>query len=73
MFIVTELQTNGETTAVLTDVFTDEALANQKYYQILSFAAVSTVEIHAAAILNEYGGVLKNECFMHKSDAIEEA
>lgn len=68
MFIVTELQTNNGTTAVLTDVFTDEALANQKYYQILSFAAVSTVEIHAAAILNEYGGVLKNECFMHKSE-----
>lgn len=68
MYIVTELQTNGETTTVLTDVFTDESLANQKYYTILSFAAVSTVEIHAAAILNEYGGVLKNECFMHKSE-----
>lgn len=68
MFIVTELQTNNGTTAVLTDVFTDESLANQKYYQILSFAAVSTVEIHSAAILNEYGGVLKNECFMHKSE-----
>ena len=67
MFIVTELQTNNGTTAVLTDVFTDESLANQKYYQILSFAAVSTIDIHSAAILNEYGGVLKNETFDHRA------
>lgn len=67
MYIVTELQTTGNTTSVLTDVFTDEALANQKYYTILSFAAVSTVDIHSAAILNEYGGVLKNETFDHRT------
>ncbi|MBP5595476.1 MAG: hypothetical protein J6Y02_08840 [Pseudobutyrivibrio sp.] len=69
MYIVTELQTNGETTTVLTDVFTDESLANQKYYTILSFAAVSTIDIHSAAILNEYGGVLKNETFIHNTNS----
>lgn len=67
MYIVTELQTTGNTTSVLTDVFTDESLANQKYYTILSFAAVSTIDIHSAAILNEYGGVLKNETFDHRT------
>lgn len=67
MYIVTELQTTGNTTSVLTDVFTDESLSNQKYYTILSFAAVSTIDIHSAAILNEYGGVLKNETFDHRT------
>lgn len=66
MFIVTELQTNGETTAVLTDVFTDESLAYQKYHTILSFAAVSTLDVHAATISDEYGNGIKNEYFVHK-------
>lgn len=35
MYIVTELQTNGEVTAILNDTFTDEGLALQKYHTIL--------------------------------------
>lgn len=66
MFIVIELQTSGGVTSVLTDTFTDESLAYQKYYQILSFAAVSTVDIHSACVMNEYCGVLRSETFDHR-------
>ena len=55
MYIVTEMQTNGETTAVLNDVYTDRSLALQKYYTILAAAAVSQVEVHTATVTNELG------------------
>lgn len=65
MFIVTELQTSGETTAVLNAVFTDRNLAEQQYHTILASAAVSTVPIHAASIFNELGQTIKNEYYYH--------
>lgn len=67
MYTVIELQTNDETTSVLTNTFADGSQAYQKYHQILSFAAVSTVDIHTATILNEYGGTLANETFDHRT------
>jgi len=72
MFIVSEIQTNNGTSAVLTDVFTDESLANQKYYTILAYATVSDIDVHAAAMFNEYGGMLKNDCFIHNSTPTQE-
>jgi len=63
MYIVTELQTNGEVTAVLNDTFTDRGLALQKYHTILAAAAVSQVEVHTAFIVNEIGTVEYRETF----------
>lgn len=65
MYIVTELQTNGETTAVLNYSYTDKNIALQKYYTILAAAAVSTVEVHTALIMNKYGLVEACESFEH--------
>ena len=67
MYIVQEFQTNGDTTAVLTYQYTDQNLAEQKFHEILSSAAVSTVNVHAVSILNEYGCVAKNEFYEHPS------
>lgn len=67
MYIVTELQTNGEVTAVLNDVFTDRGLALQKYHTILA-AAVSQVEVHTAYIVNELGLVEYRESFDRRTD-----
>lgn len=67
MFTVIELQTNDGTTSVLTTTFADESLAYQKYHQILSFAAASTVDIHTAVVINEYGNLLRNETFDHRT------
>lgn len=52
MYTVIELQTNNGTTSVLTYAFEDYALAEQKFYQVLSFAVVSEVEVHACLILD---------------------
>ena len=65
-YIVLELQTNGENTAVLTEHFTDFAMAQQRFFTILSFAVVSSVAIHSAVIMDETGFVLRNESFVHK-------
>ena len=63
MLTVIELQTNNGTTSVLTNSYAEESLAWQKYYQVLSFAAVSDIDIHSAAVINEEGFSIKNETF----------
>lgn len=68
MYIVTELQTNGEVTAVLNDTYTDKSLALQKYHTILASAAVSQVEVHTAYIVNELGLVEYRESFDRRTD-----
>lgn len=68
MYIVTELQTNGEVTAILNDTFTDKGLALQKYHTILAAAAVSEVEVHTAMIINEIGLVEYRESFDRRTD-----
>ena len=65
MFIVTEYQTTDSSTAVLTYTYTERNAAEQKYHEILSYAAISTVPLHAASMANEYGGLFKNEYYEH--------
>ena len=65
MYIVAEFQTTGETTAILTYTYTESNLAEQKYHEILSYAAVSSVPLHAVSLMNEYGCVAKNEFYTH--------
>lgn len=50
-FTVIEVQNNGETTGVLTYVYTDKNQAYSKWHAVLSVAAVSTVPYHACHIL----------------------
>ena len=65
MYIVTELQTNGETTAVLNYTYTDKNVAYQKYHTILAAAAVSSVEVHTVLIINEFGLIEIRKTFEH--------
>ena len=67
-YLVIELQTENGTTSTLTYQFDTVAQAEQKYYQILSSAVVSEVDIHAVAIMDSTGFVLKNECYKHISE-----
>lgn len=67
MLTVIELQTNDGVTSAITSAYADESLAYQKFYQILSFASVSSVDIHTAVILNEYGGLIRTETFTHET------
>ena len=65
MYVVIELQTNGDKVSTLTYAFDTMAKAEQKYYQILSFAVVSTVEVHACVLMTHDGFVQKNEVYYH--------
>lgn len=66
MFIVMELQTNadGQLGNIIT-TYTDQAEAESKYYQILSYAAVSDIPIHTAMIITSEGLTLKSDCYQH--------
>lgn len=71
-YIVIELQTNREgVTANITTAYTDRYQAEQKYHSILSAAAASKVYIHAATILDMYGGVIKSEHYNHETAEVE--
>ena len=72
MYIVTELQTNGETTAVLNYTYTDKNIALQQYHTILASAAVSQVQVHTAMIVNEIGLVEYRETFDRRTNIKEE-
>lgn len=66
MYIVIELQKNGTTLAPLTFSFDDYYKALEKYYKVLAAAAVSSVEVHSASVLDEFGNIIKNDSFTHK-------
>lgn len=66
-FIVSELQT-AETTAVLNFVFTDRLQAEQKFHEVLAYAAVSTLPVHSAVMMTEEGVVIKRESYIHGAE-----
>lgn len=73
-YAVIEIQTqdNGQL-SILKDGFTDEGKAWQKYYTVLSFAAVSTLPCHAATIMDNKGFVMDNRYFENGVEMPEEA
>ena len=71
MYTIVEMQTNAGVTAVLTQTAADRNQAESIYHQILASAAISSVEIHAASLLSEYGFLLLREAYEHKKEAEE--
>ena len=65
MYLVIEIQTQNGKVSTLNYQYDDIHLAEQKYYLILSSAAVSTIDIHAAMIIDSKGTVLKNDYYEH--------
>lgn len=65
MYTVIELQTTNGITSIITFMFSDRDQAEAKFHNILSYAAVSTVEIHAVSILDALGDVVKNDRYYH--------
>ena len=65
MYIVIELQTTGGQTANLVYAYNTLAEAESKFHAILSSAAISTVPVHAAAILDDHGCILANGAYEH--------
>ena len=73
MYAVLELQRSGESTlTAIVNTYTDKNVAEQKYHQILSAAAVSNVDIHSAVMLDETGRRIKSETYEHITPTPEE-
>ena len=63
--VVVEIQKQGNTVTCITTTHTNKDEAEQKYHQILSYAAVSAVEHHSATLLDDYGTRIKGETYHH--------
>lgn len=72
MYIILEMQTNGEQTACLVHTAQDRQQAESVYHQVLAAAAISSVEIHGAALLTEYGYLLQRDAYEHKEEEAAE-
>ena len=67
MYTVIELQTDATgTTSIISTTHATQAEAESKYHEILSFAAVSNVAVHSAAILTPESAVIRNQWYKHE-------
>ena len=72
-YIIIEMQTNGDTTNVVTPVVkTNFFEAEQEYHLKLSYAAVSNVEIHSVTMLNAKGNKVESKYFDHRTPEVAE-
>ena len=73
MYIVLEVQTNGNNMAIVPPV-TRATLneAESVYHQALASAAISSVEKHCAMVIDENGVVFDSKCYYHGVESPEE-
>ena len=68
-YIVIEMQTNGQTTAIVPPVtYSDRNAAEAAFHTALAAAAISAVEVHSVAMLTEDGRVVRTECYRHTAE-----
>lgn len=73
MFIVLEIQTEADGTVKLLPPLVKTARdgAESAFHSILSFAAVSSVAMHAAVLMTNEGTVLEKKAYTHEQEAAE--
>lgn len=72
MYILQEIQTTGSQTALVpAQTFADRNQAESAFHTALASAAISSVEIHAVALLDEHGNTVRREFYEHKQTAAE--
>lgn len=71
MYILIELQTTNGQTANIVTAFEDKLQAESAYHSVLASAATSSVDTHAAALLDERGNLLKREFYRHHAEPEE--
>lgn len=66
MYLVIEIQkSNDGNLSHIESVHTTLPEAEQKYHTVLSFAAVSAVDVHSAVMLDDTGTRIKGETYYH--------
>ena len=69
MYIIQELQTNGNSTALVPAVTkTDRNEAESAFHQALAAAAVSAVEVHTVIFYDEHGNVIDKKFYEHLTE-----
>ena len=65
MYLVIEIQKNGESLAQIVSTHSNQNEAEQKYHTVLAAAAVSNVEVHSSVLMFYDGTVFKKETYRH--------
>ena len=69
MYLVIEIQkTQAGQVSHLVTTHATQAEAEQKFHQILSYAAVTTLASHSATILTDNGYALRREFYTHEEE-----
>lgn len=68
MYLVVEMQTQNGKVSTLNYQYDNMSQAESKYFAILSAAAVSNLDVHAAIIMDCRGVVLKNYFYDRRSN-----
>ena len=70
VYIIIEIQkSNSGSCAVVPPVtYTDQRVAEQKYHEALSYAAVSQVDVHSVVMLDYTGARIKGETYYHGAE-----
>ena len=71
LYYVLEFQTGGEVDAVIPVYYTDRAIAEQKYHQVLAAAAVSSVPKHGVIMVTSDMFEVKKE-MAYRAPVVEE-
>ena len=70
MYILQEMQTTGNTTALVpARTYTDKNEAESAFYLALASAAISEVEVHTVMLYDEHGNILRREYYEHIAEA----
>lgn len=67
MYIIIEIQksNSGSVAIVPPASYSDRNQAEQKYHEVLSYAAVSSVDVHSVVMLSDTGDRIKGETYYH--------
>lgn len=69
VYVVSEIQSDGETASVITNTYADRNDAENKFHTVLAYAAKSDIKLHSAVMLTDDGFVVKSEHYKHESEA----
>jgi len=66
MYIVIEIQVNGDQVGTIVNKYGSRAEAESQYHTVLAAAAISSVQIHSATMLSASGKELMNQSYVHE-------
>ena len=72
MYIILEIQLSNDGTMALSVplTFENRNQAEQAYHQTLSYAAVSSVDVHSVCMLNGTGDLIMKQTYFHGAEPV---